>query len=143
MFVAWRSNGLVRISAEDFSLWSSMAFNPNLFCSSMASPKDQCFILFCLPCTRNPYVICRHMCGFHKSADDTQLRNSTQPCDFRLFTGRVENSIREVKQWMTCNKLKLNGDKMEATTLGTQLSSVSCGEHQSCNLVIMKFLSNH
>ena len=88
------------------------------------------------------HVMCKHRCGFHKFADDSQLRKSVLPCDFKLLTCSLEYCIKEVKQWMTCNKLKLNDDKTEAMTVGTRFrSSVSCDDHSK--LVIMRFLSNH
>ena len=85
------------------------------------------FTLYTLPVL---HVMCRHKCGFHKFADDTELRKSALLCDIRLLTGRLEYCINEIKQWMIRNKLKLNDDKKEAMTVGTRLrSSISCGEH--------------
>ena len=85
------------------------------------------FTLYTLPVL---HVMCRHKCGFHKFADDTELRKSALLCDIRLLTGRLEYCINEIKQWMIRNKLKLNDDKKEALTVGTRLrSSISCGEH--------------
>ena len=87
-------------------------------------------LLFTLYTQPVSHVMCRHKCGFHKFADDTQLRKSALPCDFQLLTCRLEYCIKEVKQWMTCNKLKLNDDKTDAITVETRFrSSVSCGEH--------------
>ena len=85
------------------------------------------FTLFKLPVL---HVMCRHKRGFHKFADNTELRKSALLCDIRLLTCRLEYCINEIKQWMTRNKLKLSDDKTEAMTVGTRLrSSISCGEH--------------
>ena len=87
-------------------------------------------VLFTLYRQPVSHVIFRHKCGFHKFADDTQLRKSTLPCDFRLLTCRLEYCTKERKQWITYTKLKLYYDRTEATTAGTRLrSSVSYGEH--------------
>ena len=87
-------------------------------------------VLFTLYTQPVSHVMCRHKCGFHRFVDDTQLRKSALPCDFQLLTCRLEYCIKEVKQWMTCNKFKLNEDKTEAMTVGTRFrSSVTCGEH--------------
>ena len=87
-------------------------------------------VLFTLYTQPVSHVMCKHKCGFHKFADDTQLRKSVLPCDFKLLTCSLEYCIKKVKQWMTCNKLKLNDDKTDAITVETRFrSSVSCGEH--------------
>ena len=87
-------------------------------------------VLFTLYTQPVSHVMYKHKCGFHKFADDTQLRKSALAYDFKLLTYSLEYCIKEVKQWMTCNKRKLNDDKTEAMTVGTRFrSSVSCGEH--------------
>ena len=80
-------------------------------------------ILFTLYTQPVSHVMCKHNCSFHKFADGTQLRKSALPCDFKLLTYSLECCIKEVKQWMTCNKLKLNDDKTEAMTVGTHFRS--------------------
>ena len=87
-------------------------------------------LLFTLYTQPVSHVMCRHKCGFYKFADDTQLRKSALLCDFRLLTCSIEYCIKDVKQWTTCNKLKLNDGKTGARTIETRFrSSVSCGEH--------------
>ena len=87
-------------------------------------------LLFTLYTQSVSHVMCRHKCGFYKFADDIQLRMSALPCGFRLLTCRLEYCVKEVKQWMTCNKLKLNDDKTGARTVKTRFRSIfSCGEH--------------
>ena len=99
-------------------------------------------VLFTLYTQPVSHVMCRHKCGFHRFVDDTQLRKSALAYDFKLLTYSLEYCIKEVKQWMTCNKRKLNDDKTEAMAVGTRFrSSVSCDDHSK--LVIMRFLSNH
>ena len=80
-------------------------------------------VLFTLYTQPVSHVMCKHKCGFHKFAYDTELRKSALPCDFKLLTYSLECCIKEVKQWMTCNKLKLNDDKTEAMTGGTRFRS--------------------
>ena len=64
--------------------------------------------------------------GFHFYADDTQLYlsfNSLSADDQVSSVSRVESCVREIDNWMTRNKLKLNRDKTElfviSSTVGT------------------------
>ena len=104
-----------------------MAFRPNLLCCSRRLPGIGAWSCSVYSVS---HVMCRHKCGFHKFAHDTQLRKSPLPCVFQLLTCRLEYCSKEVKLRMACNKLWLNDDKTEAMTVGTRFrSSVSCGEH--------------
>ena len=96
-------------------------------------------LLFTLYTQPVSHVIYKHKCGFLKVAYDAQLRKSALPCDFQLLTCRLEYCIKEVKQWMTCNKLKLNDDKTGARTVKTRLE-VSFLVVSTSKLVIMIFL---
>ena len=71
-------------------------------------------------------TIVQHGCDHHKYADDTQLEKSSPPCDFPLILKELEICISSIKQWMLCNKLKLNDDKTEVLCSGSgrALSSV-------------------
>ena len=132
VFVVWHSNSLTHIS-EIFQsvVINGSQFKPALLQYGVPLESVLCPVLFTLYTQPVSHVICRHKCGFHKFDDDTQLRKSAQPCDFRLLTCRFEYCIKEIKQWMSCNKLKLNADKTEAVTFGTHLRrNVSCGEHE-------------
>lgn len=60
-------------------------------------------------------------CDYHKFADDTQLRGSEIPEKDSILTDKLEQCVEKVKDWMLCNKLKLNDDKTEALKVGTRL----------------------
>jgi hypothetical protein len=63
-------------------------------------------------------------------ADDTQLHNSTLPEHLHLLRDSTSACFADIKNWMTRNKLQLNGEKTEAMLSGTKhkLSSVSTTE---------------
>jgi hypothetical protein len=56
----------------------------------------------------------------HKYADDTQILDSGPPSDISNVEKKLEVCIDKVSDWMTCNKLKLNGDKTELLVSGTK-----------------------
>ena len=75
--------------------------------------------------------ICRkYGLSFHIYADDTQLYISFRPIDSRkvLFStsGDLQKCLKDIASWMVLNKLKNNGDKLEAMITGTkqQLSKI-------------------
>jgi hypothetical protein len=53
---------------------------------------------------------------FHLYADDTQLYvtfKSNNPDDLIVAKSKIEECVRELYEWLTMNKLKLNSDKTE------------------------------
>lgn len=65
-------------------------------------------------------VIKGHGVDHHKYADDTQLEDSAFPEEIPSVSTGMEVCVADVKDWMTCNKLKLNGDKTELLVAGTK-----------------------
>uniref|UniRef100_A0AAY3ZXB8 Reverse transcriptase domain-containing protein n=1 Tax=Denticeps clupeoides TaxID=299321 RepID=A0AAY3ZXB8_9TELE len=59
-------------------------------------------------------VIRKHGISFHCYADDTQLYLSAMP-DQRQQLNKIENCLKDIRQWMLTNFLLLNPDKTEAT----------------------------
>ena len=63
-------------------------------------------------------VISQSRCGHHKSADDTQLHQSSTPSDFCSLNVDTEQCIDSFGRQMTGNRLKLNNDQTEALLVG-------------------------
>ena len=51
--------------------------------------------------------------SYHMYADDTQLYLSIEPNNINVLVESIEACIKDVKDWMYINKLKLNQDKTE------------------------------
>jgi hypothetical protein len=77
-------------------------------------------VLFTLYTQPIPHVIERHNLLHHSFADDTELYNSTKPENINSLLSSISNCFSDIKNWMTENKLKLNGDKTEALLIGTK-----------------------
>ena len=63
---------------------------------------------------------------FHMFADDTQLHqsfNSTLKSAQIDAKTKIESCLDKVSQWMSENRLKLNGDKTEVLIVGTKSSA--------------------
>ena len=79
--------------------------------------------------------------GFHFYADDTQLYlsfNSLSANDQVSCVSRVESCVREIDNWITCNKLKPNRDKTELLVISSRyrprpsLDSIVVGNCRVC-----------
>ena len=82
--------------------------------------------------------------GFHFYADDTQLYlsfNSLSADDQVSSVSRVESCVREIDNWMTRNKRKLNRDKTELLVISSRyrprpsLDSIVVGNCRVCPLI--------
>ena len=87
-------------------------------------------LLFTLYTTPLADIIKRYCVGYHFYADDTQLYISLNNSDFHDQIHVLEECIRDIKQWMMINFLKLNDDKTEVLLIGSKcnikrLSSLS------------------
>ena len=69
----------------------------------------------------------KHTLQHHSFADDTQLRNSDIPNNLSSIIKQTSDCYIDIENWMTVNKLQLNGEKTEAILTGTKhnLSSIS------------------
>ena len=72
------------------------------------------FSLYMLPLGK---IICKHGISFHCYADDTQLYVSAKPDD-RHQLNKVEECVKDIRNWMLINFLLLNSDKTEVLVLG-------------------------
>ncbi|XP_068741780.1 uncharacterized protein [Montipora capricornis] len=77
--------------------------------------------------------------GYHFYADDTQLYlsfNSLSGDDQAYSVAQVESCVGDIDRWMSCNKLKLNRDKMELLVISSKyrprssLDSILVGDHR-------------
>ena len=71
------------------------------------------FITYTRPLGR---IIRKHGLQFHLYADDTQLYLAFRPSDpmsAEVTMEKIQNCVKDIKQWMATNFLKLNEDKTE------------------------------
>ena len=64
-------------------------------------------------------IVRRHNMCFHFYADDTQIYlsfKSTSEAYKEWSVASIEACVRDINEWMLCNKLKLNNDKTESFT---------------------------
>uniref|UniRef100_A0AAR2KJT6 Reverse transcriptase domain-containing protein n=1 Tax=Pygocentrus nattereri TaxID=42514 RepID=A0AAR2KJT6_PYGNA len=66
-------------------------------------------------------IISKHGINFHCYADDTQLYISSKPDD-KIKLAKIEDCVKDIKDWMSNNFLLLNSDKTEVLLLGPKLA---------------------
>ena len=73
------------------------------------------------------FIINQHDMKHHFYADDSQLQNSSTPENITSLFAEASSCYADIQNWMTQNKLQLNGDKTEAMLVGTKnkLASVT------------------
>ena len=68
-------------------------------------------------------IVRQYSMGYHFYADDTQLYlsfNSLSGDDQAYSVAQVESCVRDIDRWMSCNKLKFNGDKTELLVISSK-----------------------
>jgi len=63
-----------------------------------------------------------HKVNLHGYADDTQLYTHCQPDETVAAVAVLERCIKDVDDWMSANRLKLNMDKRELLWVGTKFN---------------------
>ena len=64
-------------------------------------------------------VINKEIFNYHLYADDTQLYSCYKNTTINNASFEIPDCTAKVNQWMTANKLKMNGDKTEIMICGT------------------------
>lgn len=73
-------------------------------------------------------IIRKHCINFHCYADDTQLYLSMKPGETNQLA-RLQDCLKDIKSWMTCNFLLLNSDKTEVIVFGPKHLRNSLSKH--------------
>ena len=76
--------------------------------------------LFSLYTAPISHIVKKHTLECQLYADDTQLYIPISPKSAALSIKAVQDCTTDIKNWMTVNKLKLNGDKTDIIVLGTK-----------------------
>jgi len=76
-------------------------------------------IFFLIYCADVIAIAKRHGLGVHSYADDTQLYFHTAPAMVDNKMQRLMVCVKEIRQWMNANRLRLNEDKTQFIWLGT------------------------
>ena len=66
------------------------------------------------------HVIRHHNTLYHLFADDTQLHKSSSPKLFAKLLLDIQSCSESVRDWMACNRWRMNDDKMEIIPAGTK-----------------------
>ena len=91
------------------------------------------FSLYSQPLTE---IINCHSFKYHAYADDTQIYKSVPLKNVPDMLGDLNTCITNVREWMTSNKLKMNGDKTEIMLVGTQYKINSISVSHVCLTII-------
>ena len=106
-------------------------------------PQGSCLgpVLFTIYVAPLFKIISKHLICVHGYADDHQLYTSFKPCSVTNRDSAIkqmELCIKEVRQWMLVNKLKINDNKTELIVIGgrQQLSKLNVsGVTVGCDLI--------
>lgn len=76
-------------------------------------------VLFTLYTQPLDHIFDRHNVLHHSFADDSQLHNNSTPDQSESLLSTLSDTVTDVQNWMTENKLQLNSNKTEAILIGT------------------------
>ena len=93
-------------------------------------------IIYTLYTTPLGNIIRNHNLNYHMYADDTQLYLSIEPANIHDLIFSLENCIKDVKNWMTANKLKLNDEKTEVILCNPKKYDVDVSEIKVGNDIV-------
>ena len=93
-------------------------------------------IIYTLYTTPLGNIIRNHNLNYHMYADDTQLYLSIEPTNVHTLIHSLENCIKDVKNWMSDNKLKLNDEKTEIILCNPKKYNVNVSEIKVGNDVV-------
>ena len=93
-----------------------------------------CYTLYTTPLGE---IIRKHNMSYHMYADDTQLYLSIEPNNINVLVKNIEACVKDVKDWMFINKLKLNQDKTEIILCNSKnydisVNNIQCGDESIC-----------
>ena len=91
-------------------------------------------VLFTMYITPLGHVIRYHNTLYHLFADDTQLHKSSSPEHFAKLLLDIQSCAESVRDWMACNRLRMNDNKTEIMPVGTKAKLKSVPETSSLTL---------
>ena len=91
-------------------------------------------VLFTMYITPLGHVIRHYNTLYHLSADDTQLHKSFSPEHFAKLLLDILSCAESVRDWMACNRLRMNDDKTEIMPVGTKAKLKSVPQTSSLTL---------
>ena len=91
-------------------------------------------VLFTIYITPLGHVIRHHNTLYHLFADDTQLLKSSSPEHFAKLLLDIQSCAESVRDWMACNRLRMNDDKTEIMPVGTKAKFKSVPQTSSLTL---------
>ena len=91
-------------------------------------------VLFTMYITPLDHVIRHHNTLYHLFADDTQLHKSSSPEHFAKLLLDIQSCAECVRDWMACNRLRMNDDKTAIMPVGTKAKLKSVPQTSSLTL---------
>ena len=100
-----------------------MAFQPTVFKYGVPQGSVLGPVLFTMYITPLGHVIRHNNTLHHLFADGTHLHKSSSPEHFAKLLLDIQSCAESVRDWMACNRLRINDDKTEIMPVG-KLKSV-------------------
>ena len=91
-------------------------------------------VLFTMYITPLGHVIRHYNTLYHLFADDMQLHKSSSPEHFAKLLLDIQSCAESVRDWMACNRLRMNDDKTEIMPVGTNAKIKSVPQTSSQTL---------